>query len=242
MNYEKKINSIVSSILTNCINNADSFSTIFYFKHAEIKLGMYDEKNNTTSPLNYIFEDIKTSQDLEFIIKYLLDEYLINLHFARTEETTYFTISIQGFQYYNNLFNRSVNSNKAFISMSFDIKDKWIYDDCIQPVLQKLNLEPVKVNELNTLKNIKNDTTINDFIVSLIKQSKFCIADLTSNKNGVYFETGYAMGSGKQVIFTCNVENLKDVHFNTNHYPILVYTDKNDYIDKLEAAILARIE
>ena len=55
----------------------------------------------------------------------------------------------------------------------------------------------------------------NDFItpelLKHIRDSKFVVVDLTHQNNGAYFEEGYAMGLGKQVIQLC--KDGVELHF-----------------------------
>lgn len=115
----------------------------------------------------------------------------------------------------------------------------------------------------------------NDFImnqvVSLIKQSRFLIADFTSRpefekdgyvkngvRGGVYWEAGMAYGLGKTVIHTCedNLDSRNRIHFDVGQYntifwkeeelkteirPLDQSTSNPNFTEKLVARILATI-
>ena len=67
---------------------------------------------------------------------------------------------------------------------------------------------------------------------------------MTKNSRGAYYEAGFAHGLNIPVIFLCekgffdNKENKlstddKGVHFDTNHYPIIIWEyDKGDELKK----------
>jgi nucleoside 2-deoxyribosyltransferase len=55
-------------------------------------------------------------------------------------------------------------------------------------------------------------------IMAEIKNSRFVVADVTEQKNGVYFEAGYALGLGLPVIWTVRKDDAKNVHFDTAQY------------------------
>jgi hypothetical protein len=96
---------------------------------------------------------------------------------------------------------------------------------------------PIIVDEIH----VKSDVTINDEILASIKKSRFCISDFTQQKNGVYFEAGYALGRGLKVIYTCTREDFNNAHFDINHYLHILYDTpeqlKKGLIDKIEAWI-----
>ena len=76
-----------------------------------------------------------------------------------------------------------------------------------------------------------------DQIISLIQQAKFIVADLTGHNNGVYFEVGYAMGMGKEVVFTVHDSEKNDVHFDTRQYNRIHWKTPEELKEKLKAHI-----
>jgi nucleoside 2-deoxyribosyltransferase len=89
---------------------------------------------------------------------------------------------------------------------------------------------------------IDSSQTINDAIISAIKSCKFCIADFSQQKDGVYFESGFAIGLGKPVIYTCDSDWFNKSHFDTNHFPHIIYESKPDLAAKLDNKIKAWIK
>jgi nucleoside 2-deoxyribosyltransferase len=67
------------------------------------------------------------------------------------------------------------------------------------------------------------------------------VADFTEHKPGVYFESGFAMGLGIEVIRTCRDTDLKDTHFDTRQYNHIVWKDELDLKDKLIARVQATV-
>jgi len=95
----------------------------------------------------------------------------------------------------------------CFIACAFgkdDVDD--IYEKGILKVLKKLDIKPLRVDKVDFLGKI--DTKI----IELIRKSDFCIADLTYARPSVYFESGFAEGIGKKVIYTANA-----THFHAKH-------------------------
>lgn len=129
-------------------------------------------------------------------------------------------------------------SKNCFIAMSFDDEMFRVYNEAIRPAVVETGFEPLMISEK---KDIPSDTTINDAILAAIKKSKFTIADFTRHKHGVYFESGYALGQGQKVIYTCRHDEIGKAHFDTRNYPHIVWNDAEDLrtklIDKIEVFI-----
>lgn len=84
----------------------------------------------------------------------------------------------------------------------------------------------------------------NDFItpelLKHIKDSKFVVVDLTHQNNGAYFEEGYAMGLGKQVIQLC--KRGVQLHFDIAQKNTIMWDDEGDIPEKLCNRIKATID
>lgn len=75
-----------------------------------------------------------------------------------------------------------------------------------------------------------------------IRQSKFVIAELTNHNNGAYFEAGYALGQGKEVIQVCKEDRFHtDGHFDVKQINTIMWNSTEDLIQKLSARIKATI-
>jgi hypothetical protein len=142
-------------------------------------------------------------------------------------------INENGVNYFVKINEEGLNSRKCFIAMSFSPEHEYIFNKGISLALKETNFEELKVNEDKTLKYRDNESTINDFILVSIRQSKFCIADYTGNRNGVYFETGYALAKGKHVIYTCLKSEFENVHFDTDRFPFILYDSTEELKEKL---------
>jgi len=94
---------------------------------------------------------------------------------------------------------------KCFVAsaVGYDDVDE-IYDNSILPILTKLNIKPQRVDR------VEHNEDVDDKIFQLIDSSDFLIADLTYARPSVYYEAGYAFGSGKPVIYITRCD-----HFNT---------------------------
>lgn len=127
-------------------------------------------------------------------------------------------------------------SNRCFVAMSFS-PDQNETRDSIKNAILETGFDPILIDE----QHIDSDVTINDALISEIRKSKFVIADFSQHKHGVYFEAGFALGLKKPVIYTCKKEDFDKTHFDTNHYPHIIYESqaelKQKVKDKIEAWI-----
>jgi len=146
-------------------------------------------------------------------------------------------LTFKGLEYVINIQENGTKSKKCFIAMSFSPNALQIRN-AIKETVVECGYEPILVDEIDYDSHI----TINDAIINSIRKSKFVIADFSEQKHGVYFEAGFALGLKKSVIYTCNEEYFDQTHFDTNHYPHIVYSDTSKLKEKLKNKIQAWIE
>ena len=145
-------------------------------------------------------------------------------------------ITFKGVDYAIDLLENGKHSNNCFIAMSFSPEMK-IFRESIKVVCRNNGFNPILVDE----QKIDSDQTINDAIIANLKKSSICIADFTEQKDGVYFESGYALGRGQKVLYLCREDWFQKSHFDTNHFPHIIYSDTQDLEKKLDDKIKAWI-
>ena len=137
-------------------------------------------------------------------------------------------LSAKGWLRIDELSKSIPTSDSAFIAM-------W-YDDCLQNYLSSVT-QAVRYCGYRPLviKDIEFNNFIMDEVISLIRQSRFLIADLTCRpeideqanpkvmkgvRGGVYWESGIAYGMDKIVIQTCEAseESTRRIHFDLDQY------------------------
>lgn len=142
-------------------------------------------------------------------------------------------LTIEGNIAVNQILEHGELSNNCFIAMSFGESLKELRK-AIKDVCLNCGYNPILVDEVK----VESDQTINDAIIANIKKSKFCISDFTEQKMGVYFEAGYALGRGMEVIYLCRKDWFSKTHFDTNHFSHIIYEDP----EKLKPLLTSRIE
>ncbi len=145
-------------------------------------------------------------------------------------------ITFDGLEYLNKLRERGAKSATCFIAMWFD-ESEADKRETIKTAISEWGYIPQLIDELH----YDSDLTINDAILRFIQACKFFVADFSGHRHGVYFETGYSLGLGKPVIYMCSKEDFRKSHFDTNHYPHLVYNNFDELkimlVNKIKASI-----
>jgi hypothetical protein len=77
---------------------------------------------------------------------------------------------------------------RCFIAMSFHPSLKTAFSEGIKPAIGDCGLEPVRVDR------DEHDDKIDDRIIVEIRRAEFVVADVTMQRQGVYFEAGFAIG------------------------------------------------
>jgi hypothetical protein len=101
---------------------------------------------------------------------------------------------------------------RCFIAMSFHESLDPAYVNGIQPAVTECGFTPVRVDL------VEHNEKICDKILAEIRRAQFVVADFTLHRAGVYFESGFAMGLGRPVIWTCRKDQLAEAHFDTRQY------------------------
>jgi nucleoside 2-deoxyribosyltransferase len=150
------------------------------------------------------------------------------------------TILPDGYNRIYELQKNNPNNKNIFVAMDFREKNNSIRDAIKNAIVQS-EFSHLFMDEI-----IHNRQIVPEML-RLIKESKLLIMDITDPNYGAYFEAGYAMGFGKEVIITCKEEifNKKDFknwieekafkpHFDIAQKQILVWKDEADLTQKLE--------
>lgn len=149
-----------------------------------------------------------------------------------------FTLTQQGLEQAEKLRRTAKSGPVVFVAAHFKDELKSARET-IADTLKDLGYEPYLVDQ------DPHQDLIDLRIYDNVRQSRFVVADLTYNRQSVYYEAGFAHGLGLQVVLTCRADSFKDedddfkrVHFDLNHRNILVWEDEKVLKDKLEKHIL----
>ena len=133
----------------------------------------------------------------------------------------------------------NLDSSQAFVAMWFDDTMTNAYDQGIKPAIENAGYNSLRIDQK------EHANKIDDEIIAEIRRSRFLVADFTQGsdgaRGGVYYEAGFAHGLDRTVIFTCRQDAVETLHFDTNHYNHIVWTEPEELRDKLQNRILAVI-
>lgn len=175
-------------------------------------------------PLAWVADDY----EMDYLLKALVDE-------GQLETTTYdhyFIVSTEGWSAIGHIDNNFLESEQAFVAMWFDHDFQTSTYPSIKRAIQRCGFRPYMVGE------DKNEEKIDHRIMANIKKSRFMVADVTGQRNGVYFEAGYAKGLGIPVIWSVRSDQIEDVHFDTRQFPHINWEN----LENLEEELVAWIE
>lgn len=148
------------------------------------------------------------------------------------------TVTMDG---YRRIADQEVNpsSDQVFVAMWFDDSMVDVRENGIKPAIVNTGYAPILIDE-------KPDVDkIDDEIIGEIRRSRFLIADFTFGdkgiRGGVYYEAGFALGLGLEVIRSCRADQIGDLHFDVNHHYHIAWETPQELREGLERRILALV-
>ena len=177
----------------------------------------------------------KNVDELRYLLNALAERKLISLNKEGTTSIVSTIILPDGWDYIDKNFSQPALINRAFVAMSFNKKLDLVWEKGIKPAIKSAGYIPHRVDKEPHIERIDAK------IIADIKDSRFVIADITEQKQGVYFEAGFALGLKLPVIWCVKRDDLKNVHFDTRQYYHVVWDTPDDLKEKLYDVICAVI-
>ena len=174
--------------------------------------------------------------EFEYLLRALTDRRLVGAPGGFNNILCTFVISPSGWNYLDELSQSAGNGNQAFVAMWFSRELIPVWEDGIKPALERAQFCAYRVDA-----DPKNIDRIDAKIMMEIKNSRFIVADVTGQRQGVYYEAGYAMGLGLRVIWSVREDDLKNVHFDTRQYNHIVWNTADDLQEQLYNRVSAVI-
>ena len=126
------------------------------------------------------------------------------------------------------------NQKNVFIAMKFG-NETLNLRDILKRAVSKAGYLPVLIDEVQY-----NGQIVPEMLYQ-IRESRFVIAELSHHNNGAYYEAGYALGLGKEVIHICEEKAMgSKLHFDVKQVNTITY--KEDDLDGLEERLIKRIQ
>ena len=143
-------------------------------------------------------------------------------------------ITPRGYEFLESLKQTRTDSQIGFCAMWFNESVLPIWTDAVQPAIKNAGYDPKRID------GHQHNNRIDDEIIAMLRRSKFVVADFTGQRGGVYFEAGFALGLGLQVIWTCKKSDLEEVHFDNRQYNFVLW--EVGKLDEFKVALQNRIE
>ena len=144
---------------------------------------------------------------------------------------------MQKFGYLKDQFSGVNNdaSQICFVAMSFSPCREDIFSIGIKPAVEALGYKALRVDTL------PHNEKIDSKIIELIMKSRFVVADFTDQRNGIYYEAGFAKGLGLPVIQTCMSEDFNNMHFDVKSINTIRYDTPSKLLPLLKHQITETI-
>lgn len=143
-------------------------------------------------------------------------------------------ISPKGYEKVYELQKLQANNNNVFVAMKFGEETK---------ALREKIKEGLEGYNIRIMDEIEHNHQIVPEMLYEIRNSKFVIAELSNHNNGAYYEAGYALGLGKEVIHICQKNEMTNgLHFDVAQVNTIVYENIDEIPEKLKKRIQATIK
>lgn len=177
-------------------------------------------------------ERVEANQ-LEFIENYFTEKQLL---FIKNDLIrTIISLNYKGLELLYDLRRNQHVGNSVFVAMRFG-KETKLLRDAIRNGITSAGFEAVFMDE------IEHNHQIVPEMLYQIRNSRFVVAELSHHNNGAYYEAGYALGLGKEVIHICNNDSIKNgLHFDVAQINTITYDNLAELPEKLSKRIKATI-
>lgn len=219
--YPKNIHERIDWILLNLVSEESDFGQQFVVSSNPIKwsaiFAINDEGHGFEDKLRSIVEILDGMNYLK-----IMHDYYV------------FTISYEGWNRINELQSNNVKSKKVFIAMWFN-KSMEKERVAIKKAIRESGFLPIIIDEK------EHNNQIVPEILYEIDTCEFMIADLTGGRQGVYYEAGYGLGRGKEVILTLKKGSGDSPHFDVSQTNQIRYSTPEDLFERLMKRIEATV-
>lgn len=168
------------------------------------------------------------NEQIEFIKTYFVSEGLLNCIGYK------FQLSPKAWTIIYSLEEKQVANKNVFVAMKFSEETK---------ELREKIKEGLKGFNVRIMDEIEHNHQIVPEMLYEIRNSRFVVAELSHHNNGAYYEAGYALGLGKEVIHICNKKKLRSsLHFDVAQVNTIFYDSIDEIPEKLRKRIEATIK
>jgi len=163
------------------------------------------------------------TNELVIILEHLRNDGLL----TNTLSTQGERLTPKGYIFADQLRTKRAASSQAFVAMWFTDEMEAVYSNGLEPGIRNAGFAPMLIRKKEHVNKI------DDEIIAEIRRSAFIVADFTGHRQNVYFETGFGIGLGLQVIWTCWNDHIPELHFDIRQYNCIDWGSEAELAERL---------
>jgi len=229
--YPKNFSERIDKVLLNLANYCGGIGGTFDF------FNLSEQNNQKLNTLCFITTDNteKNNQEIKDLLSLMTEIGLLQpLNSPQTNSMVTYKITARGWLRVQELEEQNKVIQQGFIAMWFDSS----MEDARKKIIQVVE-ECGYLPRIIDLKEHNNQIVPEIFFE--IKRSRFVLADLTGQRNGVYYEAGYAEALNKPVILSCKESDFENRHFDVAQKNTIQWKDLEDLYKRLKDRIKATV-
>ena len=164
---------------------------------------------------------------------------MLELDYLFTDKESFYKIAAKGWQRIDELIRQNAEKKQAFMAMAFRPETVSIRDAFRKGILAA-GYSAMAIDEK------EHNNQIVPEIFDEIDKSKFLVMDVTIPNFGAYYEAGYALGKGKQVIICCKEDAFESSdsrpHFDIAQKSMIVWKTEEELVERLKKRIQATVK
>ncbi|MDO9228786.1 MAG: hypothetical protein Q7U03_04370 [Syntrophales bacterium] len=219
-------------------NYSPNQKQLVLLRKIEKKTGYPGQKVSIYPRFDFTIAWASCEKELVYYVQSLFDRGLLKTDkIEEIDDEVPFDVEItpKGWDFLDEHEKPAMMGDQAFVAMSFSSSLKSAWENGFREAIKDAGFKAYRVDE------VPHSDRIDVKIVTEIKNSLFLVADVTEQKQGVYFEAGYAIGLGIPVIWSVRKDELSKVHFDTRQYNHIVWESESDLRTELYNFICAII-
>ena len=225
--YPKTFSEKIDMFLLGLASRANFLSEIISFTDEQLESACFAIRK-LTGQMKTPSETVNSQ--VNFFIKYLVDQKYIE---AGVCKCILLPKGLERIDYLQK--NNTQTTKNVFVAMSF-ASEMSETREAIKSALIECGYTPRIMDE------IEHNHQIVPEMLYEIREARFIIAELTGHNNGAYFEAGYALGYGKEVIQICQKSKFnEDGHFDVKQINTILWDTTEELTSKIVARIKATI-
>jgi nucleoside 2-deoxyribosyltransferase len=159
-------------------------------------------------------------------------------YLTRVDNHNHFRINAEGLKRIEELTSDDYSLQQGFIAMRFSEETDAI-SKAFETAIVKSGYSPMRIDHK------EHNNQIVPEILYEIRRSKFLVLDVTHPNNGAYYEAGYALGKGKQVIVCCRKNEFdsgEKPHFDILQQSMIIWESEEELVERLVKRIQATVQ